>query len=125
MSGMAAPLNEQDIEDLAAYFAAQSVKTEEADPSLVGLGERIYRGGNKNTDLPACMACHGPSGAGNPLAAFPALAGQHAKYTADSLTQFKNEKRANDPNGMMRMTAVKMSAAEIKAVASYLAGLYQ
>jgi len=125
MNAMAAPLSEQEIENLAAYFSSQTTKTGEADPYLVALGERLYRGGNTETGVPACMGCHGPAGSGNPAANFPALAGQHAKYAVATLNNFKDEKRANDPNGMMRMVAAKMSPKEIQAVASYLNGLYQ
>ncbi len=125
MTGMAAALSNQDMEDLAAYFATQSVAPGEADPDLVAIGEKIYRGGNPQTGLAACMSCHGPSGNGNPLANFPAVAGQHAKYAADTLKHFRDETRANDPNQMMRMVAAKMSPKEIEAVASYMAGLHQ
>ncbi len=124
MKGMAAALSDQDMENLGAYFASQSVTTGEADPDLVGMGERIYRGGNPQTGLAACMGCHGPSGAGNPSSNFPAVAGQHAKYTAATLRHFRDETRANDPNKMMRMVAAKMSPKEIEAVASYMEGLY-
>ena len=125
MSGMAAPLSDQDIEDLAAYFASQNAKGGETDPALLDLGRKIYLGGNANSGVPACTGCHGPAGAGNPSANFPALAGQHAKYTALTLDHFKDAIRANDPNKMMRMIAGKMSKQEIEAVSSYIAGLYQ
>ena len=125
MSGMAAPLSDQDIADLAAYFASQEAKGGEADPDSVELGRKIYRGGNASSGVPACTGCHGPGGAGNPSANFPALAGQHAKYTATTLDHFKDAIRANDPNKMMRMVAGKMSKQEIEAVSSYIAGLYQ
>lgn len=124
MSGMAAPLSDQDMEDLSAYYASQTITTGQADAALVDLGEKIYRGGNKKSGVPACMACHGPAGTGNPAAAFPALAGQHAQYTASSLRNFQQEKRANDVNEMMRMSAAKMSQKEIDAVSSFIAGLY-
>lgn len=125
MIGMVATLSDQDIQDLAAYFASQTVKGGEADPDLVVLGEKIYRGGNLGTGLAACMGCHGPGGGGNPAAKFPSLAGQHAQYTTTTLSEFKAEARANDPNNMMRMIAGKMTKKEIEAVASYTAGLYQ
>ena len=125
MIGMVAGLNDQDMQDLAAYFAGQTAKGGEADPELVAMGEKIYRGGNLGTGLAACMGCHGPGGGGNPEAKFPSLAGQHAQYTATTLGEFKAEARANDPNQMMRMVAGKMTKKEIEAVASYTAGLYQ
>lgn len=125
MSGMAAPLTEQEMADLSAFYAGQTGTTGESDAALVDLGEKVYRGGNKKSGVPACMGCHGPAGSGNAPAGFPALAGQHAQYTANSLREFQQEKRANDSNKMMRMTAAKMSQKEIDAVSSFLAGLNQ
>jgi cytochrome c553 len=124
MAPMVAGLSEQDMQDLAAYFSAQSVKVGTVDKAKRELGEKIYRGGIKDKGLPACMACHGPSGAGNPGANFPALSGQHAAYTAKALKDFRSASRSNDQNGMMRDIAAKMSDEEIDAVASYVNGLY-
>ncbi|MDX1656207.1 MAG: c-type cytochrome [Candidatus Competibacteraceae bacterium] len=123
MNGMAAPLSEQDMEDLAAYFASQQPSYGEADPELVELGEQIYRGGNMTTGVPACMACHQATGQGNPAARFPALGGQHALYTENQLKAFRSMQRANDAGQMMRNIAAKMTDQEIKAVASYIQGL--
>ena len=123
MSGMAAPLSQQDMEDLAAYFASQKITRSQADPTLVALGEQIFRGGNLTSGVSACTACHGPNGAGNPQAGFPALAGQHAEYTEMQLRVFRSMERANDAGQMMRNIAMKMTDAEIKAVASYIQGL--
>ncbi|BAZ92771.1 cytochrome c subfamily [Thiohalobacter thiocyanaticus] len=123
MAPMAAPLSEQDMQDLAAYYAAQQIQYGEADPDLVELGEQIYRGGNKASGVSACMACHGPAGKGNPAANFPALAGQHATYTGIQLKAFRSGARANDYGSMMRNVAARMTDAEIKAVASYIQGL--
>jgi cytochrome c553 len=123
MSGMAAPLSEQDMEDLAAYYASQAGALGEADPSLVESGRDIFRGGNLTTGVSACTGCHGPSGQGNPAAGFPTLAGQHALYIETQLKAFRSMERANDPGRMMRNIAMKMSDAEIKAVASYIQGL--
>lgn len=124
MAGMVAGLERQDMEDLAAYFQAQERGPGEADPDLVRLGERIYRGGLPRKGVAACIGCHGPRGSGNPPAGFPALAGQHATYTAKTLTDFRRGDRANDPNNMMRMVALKLSETQIKAVSQYIAGLY-
>lgn len=124
MAPMAAPLSEQDMQDLAAYYAAQQIKQGEADPDLVELGEQIYRGGNKASGVSACMACHGPAGKGNPAANFPALAGQHATYTEIQLKAFRSGARTNDYGSMMRNVAARMTDAEIKAVASYIQGLH-
>ena len=123
MAGQVAGLSDQDMQDLAAYFASQSIKGGTADETKVELGKAIYRGGNTASGVSACMACHGPNGAGNPDAKFPALAGQHAKYTADQLRAFRAGERANDAGKMMRNVAAKMTDAEIDAVAEYIAGL--
>jgi cytochrome c553 len=123
MSGMAAPLSQQDMEDLAAYFSTQKITVGQADPALVPVGEQIFRGGNLASGVAACAACHGPNGAGNPQAGFPALAGQHAEYIETQLRAFRSMERANDAGQMMRNIAMKMTDAEIKAVASYMQGL--
>lgn len=124
MSPMAANLSDPDIADLAAYFAGQKAKIGAADPAQVENGERLYRAGNVSSGLPACMACHGPTGSGNPAAAYPALGGQHADYTMVQLKSFKTEHRANDNTAVMRSIATKMTNADIKAVASYIQGLH-
>ena len=90
MTAIVAGLSDQDIEDLAAYYAGQISAPAVADPALVNQGERLYRAGNPETGIPACMACHGPAGEGNPLAVYPALAGQHAAYLAKMLKGFKS-----------------------------------
>ncbi len=123
MVGMAAALSDQDMEDLAAYYQSQNLKRGGANADLVALGESIYRGGNLTTNVTACVACHNPNGAGNPMANFPAISGQHAQYIADQLRYFKGGQRANDLNRMMRNVAVRMSEEEIEAVASYIQGL--
>ncbi len=124
MSPMAANLSDTDIADLAAYFSSQTGKVGATDPARLEKGARIYRAGNTATGLPACMACHGPTGAGNPAAGYPALGGQHADYTVLQLKAFKSEDRANDKDSVMRDIASKMSNADIKAVASYMQGLH-
>lgn len=123
MAGQVAGLSEQDMMDLAAYYASQTVKAGTADETKVAAGEAIYRGGNAASGVAACMACHGPNGAGNPQAKFPALAGQHAKYTKAQLMAFAKGDRANDAGHMMRNVAAKMTEAEMDAVAEYIAGL--
>ncbi|MCZ6526574.1 MAG: c-type cytochrome [Gammaproteobacteria bacterium] len=124
MSPMAAPLSDADIENIAAYYAAQQAKIGTTSPEHLELGERLYRAGNAKTGLAACMACHGPRGSGNPAAKYPALSGQHADYTAAQLRAFKSEVRSNDLNNIMRSTASKMTNAEIEAVSSYIQGLH-
>ncbi len=124
MAPMAAPLSEQDIEDLVAYFSSQTQAVGKgSDPELVAQGERLYRGGNKATGVAACIACHGPTGAGNPAAGFPKIGGQQAAYVVKALNDFKSGARSNDANQMMRKVAGKMTAEEIKAVAEFVTGL--
>ena len=123
MSPMAAPLSEQDMQDLAAYFSSQQQNAGTAAADQVPLGEKIYRAGNANSKVPACMACHGPTGIGNAPANFPRISGQHASYIAKALKDFRSGTRTNDPAKMMRGVAGNMTDAEIAAVAQYVQGL--
>ncbi|MBZ4193782.1 MAG: cytochrome c4 [Candidatus Contendobacter sp.] len=123
MLGMTAALTPQDMEDLSAYFASQQIARGAADPALAPAGEALFRGGNLTSGVSACTACHGVAGAGNPVAKFPALAGQHAQYIEIQLKAFRAMERANDAGQMMRGVAAKLTDPEIKAVASYLQGL--
>ena len=123
MAGMLANLSATDLRDLAAYYASQKLKPAVArDKELAALGQKIYRGGNAASGVAACAGCHGPSGAGMP-AQYPRIAGQFAEYTDAQMKAFRAGTRANDPNGMMRAVAVRMSDREIQAVAEYAAGL--
>jgi cytochrome c553 len=123
MAGMVANLSEDDMKNLAAYFAVQKAKPRVArDAALAKQGEAIYRGGIQAKGVAACASCHAPNGAGMP-AQFPRLAGQHAEYTAAQLTAFRSGQRANDSAQMMRGVAAKMNDQEIKAVSEYIAGL--
>ncbi|MFM1891666.1 MAG: hypothetical protein RLZ44_743 [Pseudomonadota bacterium] len=124
MAGQVAALNEQDMADLAAYFASLEGSIGEADPAQVELGQSLYRAGNSRSGVAACAACHSPTGAGNPQAKFPRLSGQHATYTAIQLKAFRSGGRANDAGQMMRNIAAKMTDAEIAAVAQYVQGLH-
>ncbi len=124
MNGMIAAYDEGQMRDLAAYFATQTQKGEAAKSGeTIALGRKLYRGGDQSKGLPACAACHGPAGAGIP-AQYPRIGGQFAEYTEVQLKSFREGARANDPNKMMRMVAIKMTDAEIKAVADYIAGLH-
>ncbi len=125
MSPQAANLSEQDMADLAAYYEAQPVKPGMGDEKKVRLGEMVYRGGNAAMGVPACIGCHGPTGMGNPAAKFPRLAGQHAKYVVKQMYDFRKGVRANDAGKMMRNVAIRMTDAEIEAVAEYIAGLHE
>ena len=123
MTSMVANLSEVDMKNLAAYFAGQKLKpAAAADKDLAALGQKVWRGGNAQNGVPACAGCHGPTGAGIP-AQYPRVAGQYSEYLAAQLRAFKEGDRANDPNGMMRAVAGRMSEREIKAVAEYAAGL--
>lgn len=136
MQAQASGLSRQDMADLAAYYAEQALEVEAADPELVGLGEKLYRGGDLERGLPACTGCHGPAGDGVPGAAFPALGGQYAVYLETQLKAFRAagrndldapQIRANDAEadaaGMMQDVASKLSDPQIEALASYISGL--
>ena len=123
MNGMVANLSEADMRNVAAYYAGQPLRPAYArDKDLAALGQRIYRGGNTATGVPACAGCHGPDGSGIP-AQYPRIAGQFAEYIEAQLNAFRAGARANDPNGMMRGVAARMTDKEISAVAQYTAGL--
>lgn len=124
MAPMVAALNDEDISNIAAYYASLKGTTGTASPEHVETGERLYRAGDASTGLAACMACHGPSGRGNPAAKYPSISGQIAEYTAIQLKAFKSETRANDANNVMRSIAAKMTNDEIDAVADYIEGLH-
>lgn len=125
MSGQAAALDDQAIEDLAAYYATQTSSKRTADPALVDQGERLYRGGDIEKGISACIACHGPSGRGNPGAGYPVLASQHGTYTVNQLRAYRAGERQTDSqeNQVMRNIAAKMTDKDIEAVASYIQGI--
>lgn len=123
MAGMVAALSDEDMRNVAAWFASQKLKPEAAkDEANIALGKKLWRQGDFRKGIPACAGCHGPTGAGVP-AQYPRLAGQFPEYTALQLQSFRAGSRANDPEGMMRTIAAKLSDAEIKAVSDYAAGL--
>ena len=124
MNAMAAPLSDQDMSDVAGYFASQTLKVPSVDAEAAGAGATLYRGGNTASGVPACMACHGPDGAGNPAAGFPALRGQHATYTALQLNAYKSGERVTDPKEIMRTIAARMTTEEITAVSKFMEGLH-
>ena len=125
MTAQAAALSEQDARDVAAYYAKQTQSGGVADPAAAVLGERIYRGGNPESGVPACNGCHGPAGLGVGVAKFPRVSGQQADYVKQTLGYFRAGTRANDPNGMMRGVAARMTEPEIAAVSQYIQGLGQ
>ncbi len=121
MKGFATALSDDDMKNIAYWVASKPVKPGFAkDKELVALGERIYRGGIADRQVPACAGCHSPSGAGIP-AQYPRLGGQHAEYTATQLTGFRDGVRKN--NLQMTQVAAKLNDREIKAVSDYIAGL--
>jgi cytochrome c553 len=123
MSGMAADLSTREMDSLAAYFGARAIKADTGrDKALVHEGEKIYRGGITANTVPACAACHGAQGRGTPPR-YPRLADQHAAYLVTQLNNFKDKKRGNDPDAIMRDIAGRMSAQQMQAVAAYLSGL--
>jgi cytochrome c553 len=127
MAGIAMGLTEQDMADLAAWFSSQTVKPGLSDEALLAQGELLYRGGNAKKDVPACMSCHGPAGEGNPLAGYPALAGQHAVYSEKMLSGFRAGQmwgEDDDSSKIMTEVANRLTDEEIRAVSSYIQGLH-
>jgi cytochrome c553 len=124
MMGMISALDEGQMRDVAAWFASQKQNGDKAkgDAKSVAQGQKLYRAGDVAKGLAACAGCHGPAGAGMP-AQYPRIGGQFADYTEAQLKAFRDGVRANDANTMMRTIALKMTDAEIKAVADYVAGL--
>ena len=121
MKGFASGLSDDDMKNISYWAASQKAKPGFAkEKDLVTLGERIYRGGLSDRQIPACAACHSPNGAGMP-AQYPRLSGQHADYTAAQLTSFRDGVRKN--NLQMSQVAAKLNAREIRAVSDYIAGL--
>ena len=124
MSPQAVPLDARAMDNLAAFFSSFKPNVGTVDPKLAAEGERIYRGGDRADGVPACMACHGPQGKGNPAARYPALRGQYAVYVVSQLEDFKSGKRHNDPNKVMRDIAARLTSGQMRAVASYVQGLH-
>ncbi|MFM0039742.1 c-type cytochrome [Paraburkholderia strydomiana] len=123
MAGMAAALSEQDMVNVAAYFASQTPKPGYAhNKNTVALGQRIYRGGIADKGVPACASCHGPTGQGIP-SQFPRMSGQWAEYSVAQLAAFTQGPGARNNNEAMHTIASRLSDSEIKAVADYIAGL--
>lgn len=124
MTGMLDSMSEQDLADIAAYYASQTQAPGVAKDELLDIGERIFRAGNSETGVAACSGCHSPRGLGNAPGGFPRLAGQHADYLASTLKAYQTETRMNDGDSkIMRGVAARLSDKEIKAVANYIAGL--
>ncbi|TFH85328.1 c-type cytochrome [Billgrantia azerbaijanica] len=126
MAGQVDDFSDQDAWDVAAYFAEQDPNVGQAqdDAELIARGKELYRAGDMAKGIPACAACHTPTGEGIGTAAYPAVSGQHAEYTVSTLQAFAAGERANDPNAIMRDIASKMSDDDMQAVANYLRGLH-
>jgi cytochrome c553 len=123
MAPNAASLSPDDMADLGAYFDSLVNTGLEADPSYWQAGEKLYRGGDKDRGIPACMACHGPTGRGNEPAKFPALRGQQSVYIVKQLNDYASGARATGPNAIMPTIAKRLSADDIRNVSSYVQGL--
>jgi cytochrome c553 len=131
MKPLAATLKDQDIDDLAVYYEAQTPTGLEADPSYWQAGEAVYLSGDRSREVPACVACHGPVGRGNLAAGYPALRAQQSVYVAKQLNDYASGTRyaganapAGDPNAVMMLTIAKrLTPEEIRDVASYVQGM--
>ena len=124
MYGISVNLSDQDIEDLSEYYSSLKSSVGLTKDEYLELGRNIYRGGNMEIKMQACISCHGPNGQGNYAAAIPMLSGQHSQYTYQQLKNFQTSIRSNDYNKMMRNIVHRMTDEEMKAVASYIEGLY-
>lgn len=124
MLGMVAALSDEDAADIGAYFQAQSLaQAAPFDEAKAAAGREIYKGGNLQAGVPACQACHGPTGAGTAGIGYPMLGGQYVDYTLAQLKAFKSGARTNDDKELMRSIVAKMSDADMEAVANYIASL--
>lgn len=124
MTGMLDAMTDQDLQDIAAWYNSQKGTIGAAAPDLVERGQALFRGGKLEDGMPACIGCHLPNGEGLDLAIYPKLNGQHAAYTEQQLTAFREGERVNDGDAMiMRNIAAKLSNKDIKAISSYIEGL--
>jgi cytochrome c553 len=123
MMPMAATLTADDMADLGMYFDSLTNTGLEADPSFWQAGEKLYRGGDAARGIPACMACHGPTGKGNEPAKFPALRGQQSVYVIKQLNDYASGTRTTGPNEIMETIAKRLSSDDIRNLASYLQGI--
>ena len=125
MMGLLDNYSEDQLRDIAAFYAAQEVKVGQADSINFELGQRIYRAGNLSNGVPACTGCHGPQGKGVESAGYPMLSGQKAEYVVTSLVAYKNGERVHSSNAkIMQGIAARLTTEEIRAVANYVSGLY-
>lgn len=123
MTGIAASLGKDDIHKLAKYYASLPRTKGKTSQKYQALGEKIYRSGDFDKKITACIACHGPKGTGNDEAGFPVLSGQQAHYLIQQLQAFKDKTRRNDLNHIMQDISGRMSQGDMRAVAYYMQGL--
>ncbi|HME39733.1 MAG TPA: c-type cytochrome [Steroidobacteraceae bacterium] len=116
-------LSADDMADLGAYFDSLTNTGLEADPSYWEAGQKLYRGGDQARAIPACMACHGPTGRGNEPAKFPALRGQQSVYVVKQLNDYASGARSTGPNGIMQTIAKRLTPDDIRNLASYMQGI--
>ena len=126
MSSQAMLLSDEDMANLAVYYEGLAPATQTvADPALLDRGERLYRAGNAENGIAACIACHGPRGLGNAAAQYPVVSGQHAAYTEKTLSDYRSgERKSVAGNNAMNEIAAKLTDEDIRALASYLQGLH-
>ncbi|MFA0406274.1 cytochrome c [Vibrio sp. 10N.222.52.C12] len=124
MGAMAMPLSEEDMADLAAYYASLSISSNSTPENVVDEGKVLYTAGNAERGVTACIACHGPRGNGTELSGFPKISGQHADYIKAQLEKFRDGDRNNDMNAMMRDVAKKLTDADIDTLSKYVGGLH-
>ncbi|MGB8713702.1 MAG: c-type cytochrome [Onishia taeanensis] len=126
MAGQVDNFSDQDAADVAAYFAGKTPNLGQVDvqPEVIARGQQLYRAGDIAKGIPACTACHSPTGQGIGTAAYPALSGQKTDYIVSTLKAFAAGERANDPNAIMRTIAGKMSDDDMQAVSQYVLGLH-
>jgi cytochrome c553 len=122
MGGMAMMLDDQGIKDVAAFYASQT-QTQVEVVDIPDLGEQLYKSGDVARGITACIACHGPQGAGSELAGFPAIGGQHANYLTIQLNKFRDTSRNNDLNGMMQDIAGKLTTEDAAALSKYISSI--
>ena len=128
MYPMVMDLSDQDIADIAAFYAEQTLQPGVADEELVDLGRRIYHDGNRESGVPACAACHGPAGEGIAGAYYPLIRAQHADYTSDRLQRYRDGEANGDDDPFSQMmvgVAARLTDEEINAVSSYIEGLHR
>ena len=124
MGAMAMSLSEEDMADLAAYYASLPISNNSTPENVVDEGKVLYTAGNAERGVTACIACHGPRGNGTELSGFPKISGQHADYIKAQLEKFRDGSRNNDMNAMMRDVAKKLTDADIDTLSKYVGGLH-